>query len=150
MNVREIVCDWLKAHGMDGLAADDCGCGIDDLAPCGDIGTNDCVGARKCKCDQGSGDDNPPGCDADCADCSQEIYLGAAPAPDQRDVRIAELEAVAMKESRLTAEAYTLLDDATDVLVNRPRHVPGCACATCENTRGLAERIAAWLAKAGK
>lgn len=35
-NVREIVVAYLKKHGYDGLCTDDCGCGLDDLAPCGE------------------------------------------------------------------------------------------------------------------
>jgi hypothetical protein len=37
MDVKQIVSDYLKAHGFDGLsrdACDPCGCGIDDLFPC--------------------------------------------------------------------------------------------------------------------
>lgn len=34
MNVRDIVEEWLKDHGYDGLAGDGCGCQIGDLAPC--------------------------------------------------------------------------------------------------------------------
>ena len=36
MNGKEIIQDWLKEHGYDGLCLpdDDCGCVIDDLVPC--------------------------------------------------------------------------------------------------------------------
>ena len=37
MTVQEIVKDWLVAHGYDGLASDECGCGVDGkygLMPC--------------------------------------------------------------------------------------------------------------------
>jgi hypothetical protein len=40
MNVREIVKQWLKDNGYDGLWSDDCGCQIDDLMPCCDYCTN--------------------------------------------------------------------------------------------------------------
>lgn len=36
MTVKEIVSDWLKAHGYTGLAGYECGCTLDDLMPCGD------------------------------------------------------------------------------------------------------------------
>jgi len=38
--------EWLRVHGYDGLYADDCGCLIDDLAPCGE-GTGSCCPGYK-------------------------------------------------------------------------------------------------------
>jgi len=38
MNVKEIIIEYLKDNGYDGLYCDDCGCIIDDLIPC----DNDC------------------------------------------------------------------------------------------------------------
>lgn len=39
MTVREIVKEYLREHGFNGLCSEDgeCGCGIDDLFPCGDV-----------------------------------------------------------------------------------------------------------------
>ena len=34
MNVRDIIIKHLRDIGADGLASKDCGCGVDDLAPC--------------------------------------------------------------------------------------------------------------------
>ena len=45
MTVREIVVAWLKENGHDGLCTDGCGCGVDDLIPCGD-GFASCVPAK--------------------------------------------------------------------------------------------------------
>lgn len=42
MQVTEIVKDWLKSHEYDGLYTDDCGCCIEDLAPCGGEGMFEC------------------------------------------------------------------------------------------------------------
>ena len=42
LTAREIVREYLNAHGYDGLYDDDCGCTKDDLAPCGEICT-DCL-----------------------------------------------------------------------------------------------------------
>ncbi len=38
MTVRQILEEWLKARGYDGLCHPDCGCGcrIDDIMPCGE------------------------------------------------------------------------------------------------------------------
>ena len=49
MTVREILVDWLKSHGWDGLAGDECGCELKDLAPC-DTPMN-CKAAIRGPCD---------------------------------------------------------------------------------------------------
>ena len=48
MTVGEIVKQWLEEHGSDGLCDPDaeCGCGIDDLNPCGGL-CDDCIPARR-------------------------------------------------------------------------------------------------------
>jgi hypothetical protein len=53
MTVLEIVKDWLKEHGYDGLYlpigdGEACGCSLDDFAPCGEI-DGDCQAAYKWK-----------------------------------------------------------------------------------------------------
>ena len=50
MNVEQIVVAYLTEHGHDGLCLVEeghieCGCGLDDLAPCGNLGA-ECVPAR--------------------------------------------------------------------------------------------------------
>jgi len=40
--VRDMIRSKLRRLGCDGLAGEECGCGIDDLAPCG----GDCLGCR--------------------------------------------------------------------------------------------------------
>jgi hypothetical protein len=42
MTAKEIIIDWLKAHGYDGLCSDECGCRLDDLMP-GECSCPDCV-----------------------------------------------------------------------------------------------------------
>lgn len=44
--VKQILLDHLKSIGADGLCGEDCGCGIDNLAPSGDLCCMDCVPAR--------------------------------------------------------------------------------------------------------
>lgn len=46
MNVLEILQAKLKELGADGLASDECGCGIDDLQPC-ENGCMDCAPAKR-------------------------------------------------------------------------------------------------------
>jgi hypothetical protein len=54
VHIRELITDGLRAHGYDGLwngEADNCGCGIGDIAPCGEIDILGCVAARLVPCD---------------------------------------------------------------------------------------------------
>ena len=53
MDVKEIVIAYLKVNGFDGLVNSDqpCGCGLDDLFPCGyDFHVLDCKPAYKTVC----------------------------------------------------------------------------------------------------
>lgn len=65
--VREMVAEWLRDHGYQGLVRDDleCGCGLGDLMPCGVCDAAGCAAAhefrcRECassdRCDKGNGD----------------------------------------------------------------------------------------------
>lgn len=49
--VFEIVAEYLKANGYDGLICEDshCGCGLDDLMPCGEL-YDDCQAAHAIEC----------------------------------------------------------------------------------------------------
>ncbi len=47
MNVHDIVKQYLKDNGFDGLCTEDCGCLIDDLFPCCQEGLVDCVPGYK-------------------------------------------------------------------------------------------------------
>jgi hypothetical protein len=46
--VLEIVTDYLREHGYDGLCGDECGCGLDNFCLCGSLGM-DCEPAYKQK-----------------------------------------------------------------------------------------------------
>lgn len=49
MNCKQIIVTWLKQNGADGLCEPEteCGCGLDDLAPCGDGPHPKCKAALK-------------------------------------------------------------------------------------------------------
>ena len=46
MTVKEIVTNYLKENGFDGLSNFECGCGIDDLCWCGEL-KDDCEPAYR-------------------------------------------------------------------------------------------------------
>jgi len=56
--VTEIVAEYLREHGYDGLCANEgeCACEIGDLAPCGEM-QDDCWAGHKLPCDCGEGHD---------------------------------------------------------------------------------------------
>ena len=54
MNIREIVSEWLKEHGYDGLySQDECACALSDLMPCGEVFPEDCEPGYKVDCPRG-------------------------------------------------------------------------------------------------
>lgn len=67
MDARSIVREWLEAHGLDGLCSDGCGCGSDDLAPCGCIGPS-------CR----------PAVRVECPCCGEAAYVPAGHAAGER------------------------------------------------------------------
>jgi hypothetical protein len=68
-NVAEIVIDYLKRNGYDGLCNNDCGCDFDKFMPC-DCPCSDCEPAHKVLCKE-----------KDCDDCADNgcvsFYDGA-------------------------------------------------------------------------
>lgn len=66
MTVKQILIDWLKDHGCDGLCAKDCGCDIDDLFLCEDFGILNCVPAKYIKTKECKRD--PETCPMICSD----------------------------------------------------------------------------------
>ena len=51
MEAREIIKQYLIANGYDGLYSFDCGCTVDDIAPCSDSCFYDCKAGYKTPCD---------------------------------------------------------------------------------------------------
>ena len=46
ITIRAILAEWLRGHGYDGLCCfegDPCGCRLDDLAPCGEFFSLECI-----------------------------------------------------------------------------------------------------------
>lgn len=52
-DVRGIIIEFLTAHGYEGLAGNECGCGLDDLAPCGPCVPLDCEAGHRWRCAAG-------------------------------------------------------------------------------------------------
>lgn len=52
MTIEDIIKQYLKDNGFDGLCNPDleCGCGLDDLMPCGGEGVIDCEPAYRHRC----------------------------------------------------------------------------------------------------
>ena len=57
MTVKEILIEWLKEHGYNGLLNDDdfC-CGLDDFIPCNCEGIEGCQPGYRIKCDPETSD----------------------------------------------------------------------------------------------
>jgi len=47
VNIKNMIIEQLRCIGADGLCGEECGCGIDDLMPCGDPHERECVAACK-------------------------------------------------------------------------------------------------------
>lgn len=71
MNVREIVIAHLNAGGFDGLAGEDCGCGLNDLMPCEEYRIADCKPAKKITCKE-DGFTHCEGCFGECNAAEKE------------------------------------------------------------------------------
>lgn len=54
--VKDIVTEYLKSNGYDGLYNDDCGCPVDDLAPCCQLYDDCTAGYRHDTCECGCDD----------------------------------------------------------------------------------------------
>ena len=74
MTVEEIVRDYLKENGYDGLCEHigACACSVDDLAPCGEI-QNDCEAGTRTE-----------GCDDECGEGCKFHILKGKPAKGDR------------------------------------------------------------------
>lgn len=51
MTAKEILKLWLVENGYDGLACDECGCSVDDLAPCDAFDPCLCAAAYRHECE---------------------------------------------------------------------------------------------------
>ena len=58
MTAKQIITQYLKSHGYDGLWTFDCGCELQDLGPCGSIGLGCEPGYKKIVRDPNIPDDD--------------------------------------------------------------------------------------------
>lgn len=73
MDIFQIVYEFLKENGYDGLCREECGCGLEDLMPCGEPDITHCVQAMKRKATQADIDNG-----VDCQ-IGEELYFSAEP-----------------------------------------------------------------------
>jgi len=85
ITVKEIIIKGLKEIGCDGLAYDECGCGIDDLCPCSEI-HHDCEAAKLTK---GNERCNECSVSQDCKD--KQCYVTQDVALESQVTRLREL-----------------------------------------------------------
>lgn len=71
MNVKDILLQYLKANGYDGLSYTCCGCGVDNLVPC-DHPELECQAARKVVC-KDVGFAGCETCDYGCNDVERDV-----------------------------------------------------------------------------
>ncbi len=79
LDVPEMIGQYLRAHGYDGLVNTDqeCGCSVDDLAPCGQFQT-ECFSAHRIKVTGGEFDELFfPGHKDTCAECQGDGHSQA-------------------------------------------------------------------------
>lgn len=74
MTVKEVLIEYLKKHGYDGLYCDECACLFDDLAPC-------CPENWITKCEPGYKQPCPP-------ECSEHpFHVGAKKGADVDEIK---------------------------------------------------------------
>ena len=77
MTVKDIIEKYLKENGYDGLAGDECGCGMDDgLAPCESCNIFECVPAYRATCDGKPSEDDEG---HDCPGYEHEVFTTERP-----------------------------------------------------------------------
>lgn len=75
MNIHDIIHRHLSSIGADGLCSEDCGCSIDNLAPCADGNVLICTPARHVMCKDCKLDSvtAPDSCERDGRGCYQPL-----------------------------------------------------------------------------
>lgn len=79
MTVKEIVEKYLRDNGYEGLAGDDCGCGLDDLAPCDNGFPSECVPAYRVMCDGHPQTDEDGEINHECPGFEHEMFTPEKP-----------------------------------------------------------------------
>jgi len=76
MTVKDIIEKYLRENGFDGLASEDCGCGVEDgLAPCESCNIFECAPAYRFICDGKPGEDD----EHDCPGFEHELFTTEKP-----------------------------------------------------------------------
>jgi hypothetical protein len=80
MTVKDIIEKYLRENGVEGgLAGEDCGCGIDDLAPCCEPIPAECVPAYRVVCDGHPEPDEDGEIGHECSDSPHEMFTPTKP-----------------------------------------------------------------------
>ena len=84
MTIKDIIEKYLRENGYDGLAGEDCGCGLDDLGPCGEPFPADCVPAYRIMCDGHPVEDEDGETSHECFGSPHEMFTPTKPEGDPR------------------------------------------------------------------
>jgi hypothetical protein len=84
MTVKDIIEKYLRENGYDGLAGEDCGCGLDDLAPCCEPIPADCVPAYRVMCDGKPPVDEDGETDHECYGSPHEMFTPIKPMKESK------------------------------------------------------------------
>lgn len=144
MTVKEIVAEWLKSHGYDGLFAEggECACELADLMPCDAEGCETCIAGYKCK---PGPDDDPDSKFVISAqrpeDRLRELLKAALPSVEEWALMADAMERHQVVPAENQARAMKAANDAVELALDIASAigVPSGLAAGIEHNRKLAE-----------